>query len=1013
MTAHEWRTALRANALRKFLSIAPSVEPDQLVKFVVDELSSDDLFAKSHVCVGLLLPRGETIQYTSTTAGSSMAKQYARRAQNLNLPLFECVDAGSLAVVQSGAETPGDKINRGWPWVCVPLCRSRSVVRGVLTVDGFEYVARARPDESVPDSGARDFLEDVGVLIGTAIDWIGKRDEMALLHRLHGEIRDVDASEAVQRIYRCGLEAIRRQLVGASLSSIWAVQGRLSSTLTLRLRIVKVSNIAETGRVFAVVLLDGTEVARTTETTIDRGGHLAQEVIALPLGADWISSSIVVQLWAHTSEFTEIGRVELHGSYYSHLPGTNRTYTLTANTSTRTATLTLDLSLCNGTSDEVTKTLVDDSPDIWDEIRVAHVCIQGVIASGTYVCVFRDGDGVELGRTPAASPGQCATQVTWEDIAISVRMAAAPLSRRLVVELMSSRRGKPSVVVGRSEIAGPVLIALPRGRAQRRVELTTCRLEDGRGRRKRRDKVVAKIVASLTFVDVTCKSQRRVEGLCRGPVVSLCRLSSQDDFDKQPVTLEKVSVTDSRQAICVPPDAAGSPHRLIAPFDDLAVRIGDNVVGSVGTTRSFVVIDSAKEGSAEDLDFVRAVARAIETSVRYVRQKQLRDGVRAHVEQEVAALCDVSDRPLIELLDTVLDMSDQCLPGCCSYVGLLQPGGDELLYVSCNARSNMRGNRLRRGQGISFQCVGPEPAAGQAVAVRGDERAHLFGERATDLPFVCVPLTASDTCIVGVLGVDTFDHVSKVREGPDEPPEEGAMNFIKFVAARVAKTIRARQESSVLLALGSVTTSEQLLDWALWAVCMTVQHAIVAEIWEISDERQFRVVARMSPERLVESPAQSRVDAPVIVAQEPAAVRRQVLRDNIDMPLLLARTAEMDDLARHGYVLPDGAAVITELAAGHLVNSTLYAAPGRCYCEGTVIEDGPKRLVVPCLQDPRRLAIVVGSRHAAHSEQRFVESIAQRVNELYPRHCDHHEQSAPASSAPAPSLEAPAPAPID
>lgn len=60
-----------------------------------------------------------------------------------------------------------------------------------------------------------------------------------------------------------------------------------------------------------------------------------------------------------------------------------------------------------------------------------------------------------------------------------------------------------------------------------------------------------------------------------------------------------------------------------------------------------------------------------------------------------------------ELFSAFLGALEVALPGVSVYIGLLERGGQSIHYVACTRGSTMAGKELRRGEGISFSCVGP------------------------------------------------------------------------------------------------------------------------------------------------------------------------------------------------------------------------------------------------------------------------------------------------------------------
>lgn len=62
-----------------------------------------------------------------------------------------------------------------------------------------------------------------------------------------------------------------------------------------------------------------------------------------------------------------------------------------------------------------------------------------------------------------------------------------------------------------------------------------------------------------------------------------------------------------------------------------------------------------------------------------------------------------------DLYRRVMCALELALPGVSIYLGLLCNGGEIIRYVACTRTSSMAGRELKRGEGISFSCVGPRP----------------------------------------------------------------------------------------------------------------------------------------------------------------------------------------------------------------------------------------------------------------------------------------------------------------
>lgn len=63
-----------------------------------------------------------------------------------------------------------------------------------------------------------------------------------------------------------------------------------------------------------------------------------------------------------------------------------------------------------------------------------------------------------------------------------------------------------------------------------------------------------------------------------------------------------------------------------------------------------------------------------------------------------------------DLYRGVLRALEMALPGVSIYVGILERGGESIRYVACTKQSSMAGKQLKKGEGISFCCVGPNYA---------------------------------------------------------------------------------------------------------------------------------------------------------------------------------------------------------------------------------------------------------------------------------------------------------------
>jgi len=415
----------------------------------------------------------------------------------------------------------------------------------------------------------------------------------------------------------------------------------------------------------------------------------------------------------------------------------------------------------------------------------------------------------------------------------------------------------------------------------------------------------------------------------------------------------------------------GGDSLIIAPIEDLAVQIGDQLVGPLYGTR-FAVVVRTRSAAAHDVRFAVDVSRSIEASVRYVRQRELRNSVRSQALRRVEAMAEEADQgaaapgldaAVLDLLNRGLHALSECLPGASAYVALLQPGGEDLHYVASNAQSSMVGRHLERSpEAVSFLSMDAD-----RVFI-ADEGVHCFCE-AQPLPFICVPL-AYEGHSIGILGADTFEHVSKVHEAEGEPPEAGVLDLLRAAAAALARGVDSRRKAAALKRVSAAATAEAMVDAGLDTLCRNVPFATIAEIWEMTEERDFRCVARRQSAH--SGLAVDCAVRPVVVAFSPAALRARAERDAVAMPKSLARTATLDQLARAASHTSDPAlppsqrvkdAIVTEVAFGQLVHAALYAHwETDEKLRATVVGNAGspfKRLAVPLDRSPRPALLVV------------------------------------------------------
>lgn len=115
--------------------------------------------------------------------------------------------------------------------------------------------------------------------------------------------------------------------------------------------------------------------------------------------------------------------------------------------------------------------------------------------------------------------------------------------------------------------------------------------------------------------------------------------------------------------------------------------------------------DGGSSGNVENGAFAARVAKEVGVALACVRGRERTAAARALALKNLSVVCSDSTVPGREAQSKVLEAISAVLPGCRAYIGVLQPGGDTLLYESATVNSRMRGRVLHRGEGVSLACL--------------------------------------------------------------------------------------------------------------------------------------------------------------------------------------------------------------------------------------------------------------------------------------------------------------------
>ena len=740
-----------------------------------------------------------------------------------------------------------------WPWICAPV-----TTRGILVLDaGLQSVALS--------SGDFDFCESAATILGSTIDMQCKASELSALRQMehcHGKHQ-----VSTRDIYLRGLGAIYRQLSFPCRLSVlqmrsWSFEGNkiyssgkcdVSFTaITLLLRLLSIQGPYElVTPLVGIMYLNNVETGRTY-TKEQNPSCFESELFSIPLRVNWLSCRLRVEIWKVESEPRSlnplkvarlIGSAELSGSYYLHLSDCSRAYPLVDTCYqplSPSLRLLFDLTLQNSTAfgpstvPAISTSLYQERP----HLHLIRASAESMLPQpGQYICVFCAEDGSEYGRTQTSPHTMCPE---WNNLNISLSRIIYPTPCTMRVELRSTTCYMSHQVIGSAIVSGSSLIYLPRNLSELRLRLTNmCKTPDQVDSPSQFEQEY--IVILLRFGQTRNDVSKLNRNLISYPAASVARLVN--------------GILEFR-TVAIAPDAhfraearSNAKTSHVVPFSDFAIRIGERIVGPAGGT-CFAVVVACAPGALgrEHISFIDDVTKLLEANIRHLRHRELRSCARAHGFNRTLAVCKQwASISLPELFNDVLHISSQCLPGCCVYLSLLQPGGDELRCVASNTQSNMYGKRLLRGQGVSFNCL--EPATNKDIVVGlSTEHVHVFNQQNYGLPYLCVPLKHHRSRL-GVLATDTFEFVSKVCKGPKEHLEDGVLEFLKGLGAIVGRAIDLRRKCDSLASLHikPFRSPAAILNMSLRAIFSNIIFALACEFWQMDEERKLRAILSVKP----------------------------------------------------------------------------------------------------------------------------------------------------------------------
>jgi hypothetical protein len=281
--------------------------------------------------------------------------------------------------------------------------------------------------------------------------------------------------------------------------------------------------------------------------------------------------------------------------------------------------------------------------------------------------------------------------------------------------------------------------------------------------------------------------------------------------------------------------------------------------------RYFVVMNRSKlfdnKSSELDLMVVDSVVVELSKAIRSLWEKETRKRIRKDVLKDLEhKLFEWKSATVSELCYNVIQHVSPHLAGADLYVGVVDPGGATITYVSSSVRSKMEGKVLRRGEGVSFDVVdtlttiilrpedldkgkllvensivdvmyGRKLHRARVEKVRGHEKfdvrydcdhkveagvdasrivPHSFAFRMKKFgkavyPFVCVPLKNRSKAL-GVIGIDSFTSIPKADY--EAHPDPDLVAFLEKVGAILGSNIDMQRKKMSMQVLYSIAKNQ-------------------------------------------------------------------------------------------------------------------------------------------------------------------------------------------------------------
>lgn len=861
------------------LGIAPSAEAlrglDGIVSNVFYEITEN--LPGVQLQISELQPDGTQLRYTFTANGSSLFGNILIRGQGLS---YSCLDAKVPLVVgkestlrqrlrhfESGRHEGNEIESEEFPFVFVPLMHEDCAV-GVLTVNRFVNVPKARNDEEHPESGVVDYLTSLAKVLASAIYF--KRRSFALYQLQSIGLNPI---RSPQQIFFHGCRLLKDVMVGA-----WKV--RVVEVDFARGQTTLLYDLSEAERV--------NEHSELTEMILPLQFRF-NELLADTIGAHFsIGEQNATELMRSVLQSVQDDEQEQRATEeisLNDLKPSDQKRRIESQTKRKYFTLTLSsleeqqLSVAHSKSPRHQNGTISLSKRMSNEKYTSHALMM-FLASKTYLYApvpSLEGKSSSVYITATNLPQFHANceQNYLQRVADCVSKLVDDLyrcverSRARVSALEAFRRtceqtlDESLAILDLEQISAVQLANVTKVshilapdqelRLEGLISLQQTAIIAIEGILNGPTTYFALLEPSLNLLRFTSASRTSVmksKHLRKGYGVSFQVLESQ-----VPIVVTRENAVEAQSTpVDIPLESgnyfrhlrifAADPARLKWPF--ICVPLGTSGVLSIQNLEKYGRLACENQPEIGLVDFLRQIATAFANTLAVVRQQSLkfRQRLRHNALMRVLACRDDLKGPPAPkyIQQVVIQQIELALNGVDAYIGLVEPLCEQIQFQTASIHSRMQGQVVNTVDSATFGVfVTQRPLVIPQMEHYHEKYDHkseidhdnaanhhklrLLGASSMHGPFVCVPIP-----FVGVLSVDTFPGAAGGIYSR-QFPEYGVLDWLTAMANHLGASIRARNAMTTKTILptlfrGNKTTFPSLFQDVLAQIALNLVAAV-------------------------------------------------------------------------------------------------------------------------------------------------------------------------------------------